>query len=86
VEKDKIQACVIQSILSVKKDLSRGDIQLESSFIEDLNFDSMGLVQLAGALEKNFNRSLPISEWVQANQETGLKVSSLITFLKVHNP
>ena len=73
---------VSQAILKVRPDLVPKDLKAEKSFIEDLGFDSMGLVSLAGELESVFKQSLPLSDWVGAERGKGLKLGSLLQFLE----
>ena len=81
MEKIQIEKIIQESIVSVKKDVTVLNLKPQTSLIEDLNFDSMALVQLAGELEGRFNRSLPLAEWVNQNQGKKLLVGDLIKFI-----
>jgi len=81
MEKTQIEKIVQESIVSVKKDVTILNLKPKVSLIEDLNFDSMALVQLAGELESRFNRPLPLAEWVNQNQGKKLLVGDLIQFI-----
>ncbi len=69
------------TILRVRKDLKGSQLKDSASFTEDLGFDSMNLVQLAGELETSFGRSLPLTEWLSEERDRGLKLGSLVQFL-----
>ena len=73
---------VTQAVRKVRPDLSVADLKPEKSLIEDLGFDSMSLVALAGELESIFEKSLPLSDWVGAERDKGLKLGSLLQFLE----
>ncbi len=77
----QIEKIVYQSVCTVKKNIKPKELTHKTLLIEDLGFDSLGLVSLASELEKHFKKSLPLSEWV--NQQTGqkLQLGSLIQFL-----
>ena len=81
MEKSQIEKIVQQSLLSVKKDLVVVNLKPKTSLIEDLNFDSMALVNLAADLEKRFDRSLPLAQWINQNQGKKLLVGDLIQFI-----
>ena len=81
MEKIQIEKIIQESIVSVKKDVTVLNLKPQTSLIEDLNFDSMALVQLAGELEGRFNRPLPLAEWVNQNQGKKLLVGDLIKFI-----
>ena len=81
MEKIQIEKIIQESIVSVKKDVTVLNLKPQTSLIEDLNFDSMALVQLAGELEGRFNRPLPLAEWVNQNQGKKLLVGDLIQFI-----
>ena len=77
MEKIQIEKIIQESIVSVKKDVTVLNLKPQTSLIEDLNFDSMALVQLAGELEGRFNRPLPLAEWVNQNQGKKLLVGDM---------
>jgi acyl carrier protein len=82
VTKDQVYSLVSQSILSIKKDLEPALLKTDARFVEDLGFDSMGLVGLAAELEKNFDRSLPLTQWIEQSKDTGLTLGSLVAFIQ----
>ena len=77
----EIRKHVEDSILSVRKDVRRSSLKDETTFNEDLGFDSMSLVALASEMEKRFGRSLPLAQWLESRQNQVLSLSSLIHFL-----
>ena len=81
MERIQIEKIIQESIVSVKKDVTVLNLKPQTSLTEDLNFDSMALVQLAGELEGRFNRPLPLAEWVNQNQGKKLLVGDLIKFI-----
>ena len=54
---DKVKEIVVEQ-LGVKK----GDITLDSSFVDDLGADSLDTVELVMAFEEEFNLSIPDEE------------------------
>jgi len=77
----EIRKHVEDSILSIRKDVRRSSLKDETTFNEDLGFDSMSLVALASEMEKRFGRSLPLAQWLESRQNQVLSLSSLIHFL-----
>ena len=77
----EIRKHVEDSILSVRKDVRRSSLKDETTFNEDLGFDSMSLVALASEMEKRFGRSLPLAQWLESRRNQVLSLSSLIHFL-----
>ena len=49
----------VKRIVCEQGDISPEDIKVECKFIEDLGFDSLGLVELIMALEQNFEIEIP---------------------------
>lgn len=82
MERDTIKKHLETAILKVRKQLSQKDLRETASFTIDLGFDSMALVALAGELERQFNRSLPLAEWLDTQKDKRLEVGSLIDFLQ----
>ena len=81
MKKDQIEKIVKLCLLSVKKDVVVVNLKPKTSLIEDLNFDSMALVNLAAELENRFNRPLPLAEWINQNQGKKLLVGDLVQFI-----
>lgn len=54
----KIEA-EVRRIISEQLDVEQGDIKLESTFIDDLGADSLGLVELVLAFEESFEIDIP---------------------------
>jgi len=82
LERDKIKKHLETAILQVRKQLSQKDLKENASLTVDLGFDSMALVALAGELERQFNRSLPLTEWLDAENDRRLELGSLVDFLR----
>lgn len=81
---EEIKQKILKTVLKVRKDLSSSKFKEEASLTQDLGFDSMALVALAGALEKEFDQSLPLTEWVSEERDRGLTLGSLLKFLTRH--
>jgi acyl carrier protein len=52
----------IKKIIVEQLGVEEGDVQMESSFIEDLGADSLDIVELIMALEEEFDIEIPDSE------------------------
>lgn len=52
----------IKEIIVDKLSVSEDEVTLESSFIDDLNADSLDIVELIMALEEAFDMQIPDSE------------------------
>lgn len=59
--KENIQDKVL-SIIADQLDLDKGEIKLESSFVDDLGADSLDTVELVLALEEEFEVNIPDEE------------------------
>ena len=49
----------VKRIIKEQLDVDEADIKLESSFIDDLGADSLGLVELVLAFEESFELDIP---------------------------
>lgn len=49
----------VKRIIVEQLDVEEGDIKLESTFIDDLGADSLGLVELVLAFEEEFDMEIP---------------------------
>ena len=49
----------VKRIITEQLDVEEADIKLESSFIDDLGADSLGLVELVLAFEEEFGIEIP---------------------------
>ena len=49
----------VKRIITEQLDVDEGDIKLESTFIDDLGADSLGLVELVLAFEEAFEIDIP---------------------------
>jgi len=49
----------VKRIIKEQLDVEEGDIKMESSFIDDLGADSLGLVELVLAFEEAFELDIP---------------------------
>lgn len=69
----------IRSIISEKLDIDEEEITMESAFIEDLNADSLDIVELIMALEDELEMEIPDEE-----AETFVTVADIVKFMKEH--
>ena len=59
--KDNVKEKVL-SIIADQLDLDKGEIKLDSSFVDDLGADSLDTVELVLALEEEFEVNIPDEE------------------------
>ena len=52
----------VKSILVDQLNISEDSVQMDSLFVDDLNADSLDMVELVMAMEQEFNISLPDEE------------------------
>ena len=69
----------IRSIISEKLGINEEEITMESAFIEDLNADSLDIVELIMALEDELEMEIPDEE-----AETLVTVADIVKFMKEH--
>ena len=69
----------IRSIISEKLGIDEEEITMESAFIEDLNADSLDIVELIMALEDELEMEIPDEE-----AETFETVADIVKFMKEH--
>lgn len=69
----------IRSIISEKLGINEEEITMESAFIEDLNADSLDIVELIMALEDELEMEIPDEE-----AETFVTVADIVKFMKEH--
>lgn len=69
----------IRSIISEKLGVDEEEIKMESAFIEDLNADSLDIVELIMALEDELEMEIPDEE-----AETFVTVADIVKFMKEH--
>lgn len=69
----------IQEIISEKLSIDTDEITLESSFIEDLNADSLDIVELIMALEDELDMEIP-DEDVEGFKTVG----DVVSYVKNH--
>ncbi|CUN68355.1 acyl carrier protein [Clostridium sp. NSJ-49] len=69
----------IRSIISEKLGIDEEEITMESAFIEDLNADSLDIVELIMALEDELEMEIPDEE-----AETFVTVADIVKFMKEH--
>ena len=72
----------IQSVVADKLGVSVEEVTPEASFTDDLNADSLDLVELIMAFEEEFSTDDNPVEISDEDAETLLKVQDAITFLK----
>lgn len=58
---DKI-AQKVQDIIAQNLDVQRDEVTLKASFVDDLNADSLDIVELVMAMEKEFDLEIPDDE------------------------
>ena len=69
----------IRSIISEKLGIDEEEITMESAFIEDLNADSLDIVELIMAWEDELEMEIPDEE-----AETFVTVADIVKFMKEH--
>lgn len=69
----------IRSIIAEKLGIDEEEITMESAFIEDLNADSLDIVELIMALEDELDMEIPDEE-----AEKFVTVSDIVKFMKEH--
>lgn len=69
----------IREIIAEKLGIDEEEITMESAFIEDLNADSLDIVELIMALEDELEMEIPDEE-----AETFVTVADIVKFMKEH--
>ncbi len=69
----------IKSIIADKLSIGEDEITMESSFIEDLNADSLDIVELIMALEDELDMEIP-----DEDAEKFTTVEDVVKFVKSH--
>ena len=69
----------VRSLIAEKLSINEDDITMESAFIEDLNADSLDIVELIMALEDELEMEIPDEE-----AETFVTVADIVKFMKEH--
>ena len=69
----------VREIIADKLSLKEDDITMESSFVDDLNADSLDLVELMMALEDELDTEIPDEE-----AENFKAVGDVVKYLKNH--
>ena len=67
----------IQAIIADKLSIDEGSVTMEASFIDDLNADSLDIVELIMALEDEFGIEIPDEE-----AENFKSISDICTFIE----
>ncbi|MBE6051147.1 MAG: acyl carrier protein [Clostridium sp.] len=70
----------IQEIVADKLSINVDDITLESSFVEDLNADSLDIVELVMALEDELELEIP-----DEDVEGFTTVGDVVNYVKAHH-
>lgn len=70
----------IQEIIADKLSINAEDITVESSFVEDLNADSLDIVELIMALEDELELEIP-----DEDVENFKTVGDVVNYVKTHN-
>lgn len=69
----------VKEIISDKLGVSEDEVTLEAAFIEDLNADSLDIVELIMALEDELDMEIPDEE-----AEKFTTVGDVVNFVKAH--
>ena len=69
----------IAALLNEKLDIDTADVTLEASFKEDLEIDSLDLVDLVMSIEEEFGLEIPSEEL-----EKLTTVGAMVDYLKAH--
>lgn len=69
----------VKEIISEKLSINEDDITMDSSFVDDLNADSLDLVELMMALEDELDTEIPDEE-----AENFKTVGDVVKYLKNH--
>ncbi|ASW42948.1 acyl carrier protein [Clostridium isatidis] len=69
----------VREIIADKLSINEADITMESSFVDDLNADSLDLVELMMALEDELNTEIP-----DEDAEGFKTVGDVVEYLKNH--
>ncbi|EOR27416.1 MULTISPECIES: acyl carrier protein [Clostridium] len=69
----------VREIIAEKLSINEDDITMDSSFVEDLNADSLDLVELMMALEDELDTEIPDEE-----AENFKTVGDVVKYLKNH--
>lgn len=69
----------IRAIIADKLSISEDDITMDSTFLEDLNADSLDLVELMMTLEDELDTEIPDEE-----TEKFSTVGDVVNYLKAH--
>ena len=69
----------VRSLIAEKLSINEDDITMESAFIEDLNADSLDIVELIMALEDELDMEIPDDE-----AEKFVTVADIVKFMKEH--
>jgi acyl carrier protein len=84
---ESISTGVVAAIRAVARERAPARIDLDHSFVDDLGFDSMGIVVLGLALEDRFDRPVLLDEWIgRCEDPTELTVGSLCAYLEESLP
>ena len=69
----------IREIIADKLSINEDEITMDSAFLEDLNADSLDIVELIMALEEEFDTEIP-----DADAEKIVTVSDVVDYIKDH--
>ena len=69
----------VREIIADKLSINEDEITMDSSFLEDLNADSLDIVELIMALEDELEMEIPDEE-----AETFVTVADIVKFMKEH--
>jgi len=81
-QRHEIESKVLKAVKSVSE--KKRTIKIHNSLVTDLDFDSLRMVNLSIALEKHFNRTLLLNDWVSLfDDPTKMTVASLCEYISV---
>lgn len=69
----------VKALIADKLSINEDEITMESAFVDDLNADSLDIVELIMALEDELDMEIPDDE-----AEKFVTVGDVVKFIKVH--
>lgn len=69
----------VKALIADKLSINEDEITMESAFVDDLNADSLDIVELIMALEDELEMEIPDEE-----AETFVTVADIVKFMKEH--
>jgi len=83
---------IFQNLLTILDELSEdweysGEISLETTFLEDLGFESIDVVALGTAIEEHYRQAFPFAEFlaeVGQREAQDIRVGEVVDFINLH--